>query len=193
MTLKNHYLFIFLCILLFFFTGNVNVLSVDDSDILIDRVLMTAVKKSNYKKVEEMLDKDAAINYRDSNNLVPLAYALENDDRKMFDILISKGANPDIKILNNSSLLIYYVSANKYSLILKIIESGVDIDFQDKMGMTALMHSIEKLNVNAVTILSKMKVDKEVTDFSGKTIFDYAGNSRNIVIRKIIEDLKNSN
>ncbi len=193
MTIKNHYLFIFLCILLFFLTGNVNVLSVDDSDILIDRVLMTAVKKSNYKKVEEMLDKDAAINYRDSNNLVPLAYALENDDRKMFDILISKGANPDIKILNNSSLLIYYVSANKYSLILKIIESGVDIDFQDKMGMTALMHSIEKLNVNAVTILSKMKVDKEVTDFSGKTIFDYAGNSRNIVIRKIIEDLKNSN
>ena len=66
MTIKNHYLFIFLCILLFFLTGNVNVLSVDDSDILIDRVLMTAVKKSNYKKVEEMLDKDAAINYRDS-------------------------------------------------------------------------------------------------------------------------------
>lgn len=192
MTLKNHYLFIFLCILFYFFIGNFNVLSVDDSDILIDRVLMTAVKKSNYKKVEEMLDKDAAINHRDSNNLVPLAYALENDDRKMFKILISKGANSKVKILNNSSLLIYYVSVKKYSLILEIIETGIDIDFQDKMGMTALMHSIEKLNVNAVTILSKTKFDKEITDFSGKTIFDYAKNSRNIVIRKIIEDLKNS-
>ena len=39
-----------------------------------------------------MLDNDAAINYKDSENLVALAYALDNDDRRMFELLISNGA-----------------------------------------------------------------------------------------------------
>ena len=46
-----------------------------------------------------MLDKDAAINHKDSDKLVALAYALENDDRKMFRLLVSNGANPKARIL----------------------------------------------------------------------------------------------
>ncbi len=191
MIIKNHYLIFFFYIIFFLIYKN-SALSVDDSDILIDRVLMTAVKKSNYQKVEEMLDKDAAVNYRDSKNLVPLAYALENDDSKMFKLLLSKGANPKATILKKTSLLIYYISINKYSMIDEIIQSGVDINFQDKMGMTALMHSVEKLNVNAVTKLVQKESNLDITDFSGKTIFDYSKNSRNIVIKKIFEDLENS-
>ena len=163
--------------------------SVDDSDILLDRVFMTAVKKSNHEKVEEMLDKDIAINYKDSNKLVALAYALENDDKRMFQLLIDSGADPRVKILKNSSLLIFYVGMNKYMLVEDIIRSGVDVDFQDSMGMTALMHSIEKMNLNAVTVLIKEDFDREITDFSGKTIFDYSILSRNPVIRKVIQSL----
>ena len=161
--------------------------SVDDSDILIDRVFMTAVKKKKYQKVEEMIDKDAAINYKDSDDLSALAHALANNDKKMFKLLISKGANPKIKILKDTSILIYYISINKYSLINLIIESGVDIDFQDRVGMTALMHAIEKGNVNAVNLLIEKKFDKNITDFSGKTIFDYSKDSRSVVIKKSIE------
>ena len=54
---------------------------------------MTAVKKKDTKKVEEMLDKDASINYKDSSDLVALAYALSNNDKKMFRLLITNGAN----------------------------------------------------------------------------------------------------
>ena len=66
---KKPYIFFFFVI---FFFLNKLVFSIDDSDLLIDRVFMTAVKKSNYKKVEEMLDKDAAVNYKDSQNLLKL-------------------------------------------------------------------------------------------------------------------------
>ncbi len=163
--------------------------SVDDSDILIDRVFMTAVKKSNYQKVEEMLDKDAAINHKDSDKLVALAYALENDDRKMFKLLVANGANPKAQILNKSSLLIYYVIMKKYSLIEDLLESGVDPNFQDRLGMTALMHSIEKANVNAVNVLIQHDINHEITDFSGKTIVDYSNLSRNLLIKKLIQTL----
>ena len=168
---------------------NKPVISIDDSDLLIDRVFMTAVKKSNYKKVEEMLDKDAAINYKDSQNLVALSYALLNDDRRMFNLLVSSGANIKVTILNKTSLLIYYVSNQKHSLIEDLVKAGIDLNFQDKLGMTALMHSIEKGNVNAVNLLVRENFDKDLTDFSGKTIFDYADSSRNLLIKKLVKTL----
>ena len=131
--------------------------------------------------------------YKDSENLVALAYALENDDKRMFKLLIDNGADPKVKILNKSSLLIFYVAKNRYLLIDDIIKSGVDIDSQDKMGMTALMHSIEKINLNAVNVLVMKDFDREKTDFAGKTIFDYSNLSRNTIIRKIIETLNPTN
>ena len=188
---KHHNYFLFLIILISIVDKKA--FSVDDSDILIDRVFMTAVKKKKYQKVEEMIDKDAAINYKDSDDLVALAYALANNDKKMFKLLISKGANPKIKILKDKSILIYYISINKYSLIDSIIESGVDIDFQDRVGMTALMHAIEKENVNAVSSLIEKKFNKAITDFSGKTIFDYSNDSRSLVIKKLIQRVNTTN
>ena len=185
-TEKKPYIFFLLVTIIFFYKS---VASIDDSDLLIDRVFMTAVKKSNYKKVEEMLDKDAAINYRDSKNQVALSYALFNDDRKMFNLLVASGANTKVTILNKTSLLIYYVNIQKYSLIEDLVKSGIDLNFQDKLGMTALMHSIEKGNVNAVNILVRKNIDKYLTDFSGKTIFDYADSSRNLLIKKLIKSL----
>ena len=67
--------------------------------------------------------------------------------------------------------------------------SGIILDpnFQDRLGMTALMHSIEKANVNAVNILTKQEINEDITDFSGKTIYDYSKMSRNLLIKKIIE------
>ena len=86
MFIKNHYFFYFLFFIILFADKKSSTL--DDSDILVDRVFMTAVKKKNYQKVEEMLDNDAAVNYKDSENLVALAYALDNDDRRMFELLV---------------------------------------------------------------------------------------------------------
>ena len=191
MFIKNHYFFIFL-IFITILIDKIS-LSVEDSDILVDKVFMTAVKKKNYKKVEEMLDNDAAINYKDSNNLVALAYALDNEDRRMFKLLVENGANTKKVILNKSSLLIFYVSMKKFMLIEDIIETGVDINFQDRLGMTALMHSIEKENINAINLLLKHNANKELTDFSGKTIFDYVSMSRNLLVKKLIKSLEYSN
>ena len=176
----------YLFIIFFIVFTNKTSKSVDDSDILVDRVFMTAVKKSKYQKVEDMLNKDAAVNYKDSKNMVALAYALEKNDKKMFYLLIENGANVKIKILNKSSLLIHYVSMLKYTMIEDLISAGVDINYQDKLGMTALMHAIEKTNVNAVNILLRSDFDKELTDFSGKNIHEYAENSRNVIIKKLV-------
>ena len=52
---------------------------------------------------------EGILNMNDSDSLTPLAYALENDDEKMFDLLISKGADINKKILEGNSSNFLYI------------------------------------------------------------------------------------
>ena len=165
-------------------------LAFDDSDIFHEKVFLKAIKKSDYTKVSEMLQMNVSVNSVDSDGLAPIAYALANEDSKMFDLLCEAGARMNIKILDQSSLLIFYINNNRFSLIEKLIERGSDVNKQDSNGMTAMMHAIEKSNINAVGMLARKKFDVNLTDFSGKTIFDYSKLSRNISIKRIVENLK---
>ena len=190
--LKFFSLFLFIIFLPF------KLISLDDSDIFLDSVFLSAVKKSNYDKVMNMIEeglssneKKISINALDSEKMVPLAYALKNDDLKMFKLLLKNGADPNVMILNKTSLLTYYVTNMKSRLIVEIIDSGCNINSQDKLGRTALMMAIQSSNFEAVKTLSKIKIDDELTDFSGKTILDYAKNSRDKRMFDLINELVN--
>ena len=104
----------------------------------------------------------------------------------MFDILISKGADINKKILKGNSHLIFYISNKRSKLIEKIINSDANLNFQDRIGRTALMNAIERKNLNAINILIEKNFDKEVTDYSGKTIIDYANRTRDENIKKLV-------
>ena len=62
--------------------------------------------------------------------------------------------------------------------------------------MTPMMHAIENINIDAVKILSSINnindINTEITDYSGKTMFDYAENSRNNYLKKMIDDIRNT-
>ena len=173
-----------------------NSLAVDDSDIFVEAVLFTAVKKSNYEKVIEMLERGVTTNIHDSDDMSPLAYALRNDDEKMFELLLKNDADVNHQILQKTSLLTFYIKSKKTKLLVKLLEAGADQNFQDSIGMTPMMHAIENINIDAIKLLiSKEYVDRleiEITDYSGKTIFDYVENSRNNYLKKLISDMKNT-
>ena len=62
--------------------------------------------------------------------------------------------------------------------------------------MTPMMHAIENINIDAIKLLLsidfKDNLDVKITDYSGKTIFDYVENSRNNYLKKLIFDKKNT-
>ena len=49
--------------------------------------------------------------------------------------------------------------------------------------MTPMMHAIENINIDAIKLLLSIDyisdLDIKITDYSGKTMFDYVENSRN--------------
>ena len=165
-------------------------LAVDDSDIFIDAVFFTAVKKSNYEKTLEMIERGVSVNELDSKKMNALAYSLKNDDERMFDLLLSRGAEIKRTILDKSSILIFYVSSKKFRLLKKLIDAGADPNFQDSLGRTPLMHAIEQRNIKAVNFFLKLDFDISITDYGGKSIFDYAMSSRDHNIRKLFKNIE---
>ena len=182
----------FIFIFLFF----QNSLAVDDSDIFVEAVLFTAVKKSNYEKVIEMIEKGVTTNIHDSENMTPLAYALRNDDEKMLELLLRNDADVNEQILRKTSLLTFYIKSKKSKLLVRLLKADADINFQDSIGMTPMMHAIENINIDAIKLLLSIdyidQLDLEITDYSGKTMFDYVENSRNNYLKKLIVDKKNT-
>ena len=183
---------VFIIIFLFF----QNSLAVDDSDIFVEAVLFTAVKKSNYEKVIEMIERGVLTNIYDSEDMNPLAYALRNDDEKMFELLLKNDADVNDKILKKTSLLTFYIKSKKSRLLKRLLEADADVNFQDSIGMTPMMHAIENINLDAIKLLISFDyisdLDMQITDYSGKTMFDYVKNSRNNYLKKLIGDMKNT-
>ena len=183
---------VFIVIFLFF----QNSLAVDDSDIFVEAVLFTAVKKSNYEKVIEMIEKGVATNIHDSEDMTPLAYALRNDDEKMFELLLKNDADVNEQILRKTSPLTFYIKSKKSKLLSRLLEANADINFQDSIGMTPMMHAIENTNIDAIKLFIsfdyKDNLVLDLTDYSGKTMFDYVENSRNNYLKNLIYNMKNT-
>tara|TARA_B100000035_G_scaffold75043_1_gene62286 strand:- start:6481 stop:7065 length:585 start_codon:yes stop_codon:yes gene_type:complete len=183
-------------VLLFFVLFCQYSLAVDDSDIFVEAVLFTAVKKSNYEKVIEMIERGVTTNIQDGEDMTPLAYALRNDDEKMFDLLLKNDADINHQILQKTSPLTFYIKSKKSKLLDRILEAEADVNFQDSIGMTPMMHAIENINIDAVKLLIsidyKDSLDLEITDYSGKNIFDYVENSRNNYLKKLINDMRST-
>ena len=183
---------VFIVIFLFF----QNSLAVDDSDIFVEAVLFTAVKKSNYEKVIEMIEKGVATNIHDSEDMTPLAYALRNDDEKMFELLLKNDADVNEQILRKTSPLTFYIKSKKSKLLSRLLDADADINFQDSIGMTPMMHAIENTNIDAIKLFIsfdyKDNLVLDLTDYSGKTMFDYVENSRNNYLKNLIYNMKNT-
>ena len=183
---------VFISIFLFFQSS----LAVDDSDIFVEAVLLTAVKKSNYEKVIEMIEKGVTTNIHDSDDMSPLAYALRNDDEKMLELILKNDADVNHQILQKTSLLTFYIKSKKSKLLARLLEADADVNFQDSIGMTPMMHAIENMNIDAIKLLVSTDhigdLELEISDYSGKTMFDYADNSRNNYLKKLIGDMRNT-
>ena len=185
-----------ICVIFFFVFLNKTGVTIEDSDIFLESVLFNAVKVSDYEKTSEFLEKGkATANIIDSEGLLPISYALKNDDETMYQILIKNGADINKNILDKSSNLIFYIKRERFKLLHNLIEDGVNLNFQDNTGMTALMHAIENVNLEAIKVLiqNKKNLELEISDYSGKTIFDYAEFSRNKFVKDLIERLKTFN
>ena len=76
-----------------------------------------------------MIEKGVLTNIHDSEDMTPLAYALRNDDEKMFELLLKNDADVNKQILKKTSLLTFYIKSKKSKLLKRLLDADADVKF----------------------------------------------------------------
>ena len=89
---------------------------------------------------------------------------------------INIGANVNDKDLQGANALIYGSTFLKWdlSIIKLLIDSGIEINAQDKNGYTALMEATISGNYETVKLLIESGADINIKNEDGKTALDWA-------------------
>jgi ankyrin repeat protein len=123
----------------------------------------------------ELLDKGADVNARNSSNTTPLYYAVEGGSVDLIDLLLKRGADPNVVTSTQNSILFSAVMRSSNPEVLQLlIKSGADLKFQDREGMTALHWAANGRKLDFVKLLVEGGADVNAKNFAGVTALHIA-------------------
>lgn len=118
------------------------------------------------------------------NNWTPLFHAYANGRYDVFNKLIEQGAN--IHHIDNNGKPILLITQKYPSMIQILVDKGVDINAQDKLGWTALHSAIWSNKIKSVELLFKLGADVGMKTTTGDTAMSLAAHKSNIRIIKLL-------
>jgi ankyrin repeat protein len=132
------------------------------------RDFIRAIIKGDFKKVEALLiDKNLNINavYIGSpSGFTPIFYAVLKKNKKIVKLLLDKGADPNIKAFDGSTLLM--ISAvNGSTSIAKLFINKIDVNAKNDASFTALNRAVTFNNISMVKLLLQNGADPNISSF----------------------------
>lgn len=152
-----------------------------------DLPIVFAARFGKTELLKLLLKHGASINRmtnRNNDSSAAIMDAVMENKIECFDILAKH--NADIHILDNmKNNLIHYVFMNKQKMInmdllTSLIESGLDVNHQNKFGSTPLMFAVERRakNINAaILMLLDNGADIDIATNNGKKAVDFIDDS----------------
>ncbi|ORX53768.1 hypothetical protein BCR36DRAFT_20552 [Piromyces finnis] len=137
-------------------------------------------KEENINNIKFLVEeKEININSIDKNGCTALMYALKNGHNATAKYLMENEENTCIKDKNGNTLLLLYYAClskkiNKDAIRYIVEKLKVDINSQDKFGMTPLMYAVQNQNQDIVKYLIERKPDIDIIDNDGWSYLHYA-------------------
>lgn len=120
----------------------------------------------------------------------PLHYAVGNPGRMPAEMLLNRGALPNLSnvTLPYLSALHEAVAAGNVFCVELLLNHNADIDHRDKMGMTALLQACEYSQAEVIELLLRNKADPNIADNEGRTALLVACSSdEDYVVERLVQ------
>lgn len=118
-----------------------------------DTPLAFAALYKHQHMVERLIEMRADANTLNALRWSPLYYAVNNDDEAMVELLLTRGG-ARVDLDTQTPLLVKVVTTHGSEGIARLlIQHGVDVNFEDQHGRTALYYAVRQLNVDCVQLL----------------------------------------
>ena len=149
--------------------------------------LMWAIIKGDSTGVELLLEAKADPNSHDQNLLTPLHFASQYSNLSCMKLLLRAGVKPDLPSYRNSSSLHYAAHfQNNRQLIEILTTAGTNANLCDVRGITPLIYTIDRDNVNAAEGLLDCGADIDILDAEGTSTLNYSIRQRSHNITKLL-------
>ena len=134
--------------------------------------LFEAVEAGHENMVSCLLDLNSDVNIRDGDGCTALYVALDEDEDEIAELLLKKGADPDVgnkDIGEDQTLLAWAASRRKISHVKLLLQHGTNPNLPGKSGMYPL-HMAARIGAkNIIEILLSERADPTLEDVSGCT------------------------
>lgn len=138
---------------------------------------------SNNKVFELLIKNGADVNDKNIYGYSAIKWAVNYGDFEKFKLLVEAGAD-----FEDEDLLFWGASYEGNPKIINIIlKSGVDVNYKDKSGRTALIYgALHMCNPKVFELLLKRGADPDIKDDDKRTALDYAMDRDNLELVKLL-------
>ena len=125
-----------------------------------------------------LIDEGGNINVINNKGQSILDYALVEGNIEIAELLVKEGISVNSENVRDKTILMILIDSNVrdewYKRALEIaIDAGVDVNWQDSKGRTALMKAVETGDIVGMTVLIEKGADTKIVDKEGKTAIMY--------------------
>ncbi|MEK6235870.1 MAG: ankyrin repeat domain-containing protein, partial [Planctomycetales bacterium] len=126
--------------------------------------LSNAVKLGQRERVAEMLAKNPkSVHEKGRFSLRPIHFAAQTGMNDLVELLLSKGANVNVRDFSRSTPIWYAARENQLSTLELLVSRGGRVNVTNRKGSTPLSISCDRAGVDVVRFLIKHKADVNVT------------------------------
>ena len=150
--------------------------------------IFDACRRGDVKTVENLFNQDASvINAVDIKGYTPLILAVYNNYPQLVDLLLQKGADPDVQDGMGNTALMGVCFRGYKDIAEKLINAGADVNARNGSGATALTFAATFGHLHIAEVLLQNGADIRLTDERGKTPFDHARIQENEEMMELIQ------
>jgi ankyrin repeat protein len=116
---------------------------------------------------------------------------VKNDSTLFTDFLNNYGVN-SVEKKDKRNLLMYSILQKKENYAKLLIEQGINVDYQDKLGYSALHFAVQENCLDIVLLLIRKKASIDIVDNNGNTPLWRGMYDRRKIDHRIIIELLNA-
>ncbi|GAB7357382.1 hypothetical protein MBLNU459_g8322t1 [Dothideomycetes sp. NU459] len=146
--------------------GKNNFVTKDD----LSQQLYYAARNGDAELITELLRKEASVDLKDSLLNSALETASAQGHKKIVDLLLDKGANPNLRTpFDYGSVLIVAADRGHSDVVKTLLDGGADPNMRGRKISTALEAAVMRGHAEIVRLLLRAGADWKIVGFSGRT------------------------
>lgn len=151
-----------------------------------DDELIQAAKLGDYEKIRSALTKGDNPDTANSQGVTPFIIAAKGEYIDIMELLLENRASINWQDSLGNTALFYAVDKTAYETVAFLLENGANPNVQNDSGVAVLMTSAITGDQNIIRLLLDKNPDLTLKDYTGRSVLDYARDSRNRNVEEML-------